>query len=51
MSGVGSPAAAKISMTWSDATARDPMCRIAWSISPDARRSLVDVLAMAARTA
>ena len=51
MSGFFSPAAAKMSMTSSDATARDTICRIAWSISSGLRRSPGALLASTALTA
>jgi hypothetical protein len=51
MSGLLSPAAAKMSMTESEAIAFETIWRTAGSSSPDALRSLVEVFAIAARTA
>ena len=44
MSGFFSPAAAKMSITSSDETARDTICRIAWSMSSGSRLPLGDRL-------
>lgn len=51
MSGFFKPAAAKMSMTWSEATALETIWRMARSRSPDALRSPAVLLAIAVRTA
>ena len=51
MSGFFRPAAAKMSITSSDATARETICRMAWSSSSSLLRSPDALLARTARTA
>ena len=51
MSGLRNPAAAKMSITPSEATAREIICRTAWSNSSSGRGPLTVRLDSAARTA